>query len=440
MKTEPPPRHHGDARPTESLIHPDRTILEEWLRQAIAKGPAFWGTAALIVVVASVVAVVALRWTSPNAANREAWASLMASTTEPESSILQNQAPPLDPAALEAIYDLPKYQKTNAARWARLESATALLSQGSAGLTSASPVVRAEAVSKILQAQELLQAARDATQEEALKRLAEFSLARVAEARLGLPGDNPNRARLDEVLEDYRHVADAYPNTPEGQAAARLIDRLDREESRGFYESLASNEPDPAATGSPSESELGPGGEMFMNPGQSQTLEGLFGEPGAPAGSPPGGGDSALPPTFPDDLPSPDDPPSAPPDTMPEPVAIPKDDDERTKAPPLPTQPLEIEPPTQPQPEPSDATEPPETPNAPLPAGEPEPVPPPPTEPPTEEPAPEPAAPDDSDADEPSGELPDDPFARPGGAPEHGGLPDDPFARPRTGGSRGDTA
>ena len=328
MKTEPPARHlqQGEASQESLIHHEEPTLLEQWFRQAADRGPSFWIAAALIVAVAIGGVVLIRRLGRPGAASAAAWTELAAIGTAPSSSSPFGPSPDVDlPERLREI--ARSHADTPAAAWADLRAATLLLNQGSAELATTR---RSAATGMILDADDLFESVfEDAPDDAPLRRMAALGRARAAEARLGLDADDPAHAKLSEVLELYRGVADDYPETPEGKLADDLHRRLGRSESRAFYEQLARFDADAvladpgAASGLPG-LDLGPGesSPLMDFPGLSpSTLGG-----GLPSDSLPGF-EFSPPRDLPPSPATPSDEPPSDDSAMPAPVIVPPADD-----------------------------------------------------------------------------------------------------------------
>ena len=439
MKTEPPARHlqQGEAPPESLIHHEEPTLLEQWFRHAAERGASFWITVALVVALA-IVGVYAVRSLGrPGAAAAAAWTELAAIGTAPASSSPFGPSSDVDlPGRLREI--ARSHADTPAAAWADLRAATLLLNQGSAELATTR---RSAATGMILDADDLFEAVLEAAPADApLQRNAALGRARAAEARLGLDADDPAHAKLSEVLALYQGVADDYPETPEGDFAADLRRRLDRGESRAFYEQLARYDADAllsdpeAASGLPGFN-LGPGesSPLLNFPGLSPSR--TTGGGGLPGGSLPGFEFSP-----PADLPPAPEPPTND-AAMPAPEAVPppggaepSSEEPAPGAPTIPVDPApaEVEPATapatdEPAPAPSESTEIPDDPFGDAPS-------------PTVAPSPAPATDEPSPAPSETTEIPDDPFGdtpsptvAPSPAPV-GELPEDVF--PSSGPSR----
>lgn len=409
MKTEPQPRHHHEGEPPpESLIHHDEpTMLEQWIRRMIQKGPAFW--AGVVLILAGLVGGlwIAYRIGGPDRTAVAAWNELASISVAPSAAASFGADPNAGlPERLKGI--AATHPDTAAAHWARLRAASLLLNEGSAELATSR---RSAGMGKVVEADDLFnQVYRDAANgNDALKRLAALGRARSAEARMGLNADDTDHAKLDDVLPLYESVIEEFPETPEAAQASKTLRRLRRSDSIAFYEALSAYEPN-ASAGGPSGLDL-PG--LNLAPGASSPLEGLFGLPpggGSPGGTIPGLEGLNLAPST--DLNTPSETPESP--DMPAPVGLPElppatTDEPADDVPVIP--PPEPAPSETPAPAPSETSAP-EAPRVPDdPFGTPAPAPPVPVDPEpapaTPEPAPETPA--------PSGELPDEVF--PSGGP-----------------------
>ncbi|WP_169975749.1 hypothetical protein [Tautonia rosea] len=406
MKTEPQPRHHHEGEPPpESLIHHDEpTMLEQWIRRMIQKGPGFW--AGVVLILAGIVGGlwIAYRIGGPNQTSVAAWNELASISVAPSVAAAFGSDPNAGlPERLKGIAET--HPDTAAAQWARLRAASLLLNEGSAELATSR---RSAGAGKVVEADDLFNGVyRDAGENDTLKRLAALGRARSAEARMGLNADDTDHAKLDDVLALYESVIEEFPETPEAQQASNTLRRLKRSDSIAFYEALSTYEPS-ASAGAASGLDL-PG--LNLAPGASSPLEGLFGLPpggGSPGGTIPGLEGLDLSPSI--DLSTPSDAPDAP--DMPAPVGLPElppaTTDEPADVPVIPApEPAPSETPA-PAPSESPVLETPRVPENPFGTPTPAPVEP---DPAPETPAPvEPEPASEPEAPAPSGELPDEVF------------------------------
>ncbi|MEW4568219.1 hypothetical protein AB1L88_10155 [Tautonia sp. JC769] len=282
MKTEPQPRHHHEGEPPpESLIHHDEpTMLEQWIRRMIQRGPGFW--AGVLLILAGLVGGlwIAYRIGGPNQAGVAAWNELASIGVAPSAAAAFGADPNAGlPERLKGIAET--HPDTAAAQWARLRAASLLLNEGSAELATSR---RSAGAGKVVEADDLFNAVyNDAESNDALKRLAALGRARAAEARMGLNADDADHAKLDDVVALYEAVIEEFPETPEATQATGTLKRLRRSDSIAFYEALSAYEPS-ASAGGPAGLGL-PG--LNLAPGASSPLEGMFGLP--PGGGSPGG-------------------------------------------------------------------------------------------------------------------------------------------------------
>jgi hypothetical protein len=272
MRDERHPRPKDPVHPSETVIHhygEDETLLAQWLRRGLEKGPGFWALVAGVIAVALAAVLWLGRLSAVDTSQHKAWIELATAKTPDEQ---------------EAIAE--SYPKTRAALWAQLQAAEALFNEGVDGLVTN----RDAALPLLSRAYDRFDQVAGAAQDEPLKRLAALGKARTKEAR----------GELDSAIELYKLVASTWPGTPEAERAAHLAPVLRQPESIAFYQKLS--------TFKPTEATLPPMGT------QSFGMPGTF---GMPPGHPPVDGSSSpgpLGPTIP--------PP--PPTPTPEPVPAPK--------------------------------------------------------------------------------------------------------------------
>ena len=211
MKHEPETRTNPAFEPPSAVIHDefaDETLLARWLRRGMEKGPKFWGLALGTVAVGGVVLYLANALSQADPAVAKPWEALAKAKD-----------------ADDRLKVAEEYPKSPAASWARLQVAGLRFHEGVDKLTT-----DREAAGALLRtAGELYREVGKATDKDAPQaRLAALGEARTLEAR----------NELKDAIEQYRKVADTWPDSDEGKQAARLADVLKRPESAKFYEQL----------------------------------------------------------------------------------------------------------------------------------------------------------------------------------------------------------
>jgi len=223
MKHEPATRtHHPDDPPPTVIHHPelDETLLAQWLRRAMSKGPTFWFLAAGTVLVIGAVAYLINGLVSGQSATSQAWGQVMlAKTPEDLQRIAETEAdtPAGEWAALMAASN--RYREGLSRLPADPDSAKPLLTQALDGFTA----IEAKAKGN-----------------EMLRRLAMLGIARTHETR----------DELDEAIAEYEKIAQSWPDTDDGKQAAARAKKLKDPEAIAFYKKFAGYKPKAASTGS----------------------------------------------------------------------------------------------------------------------------------------------------------------------------------------------
>ncbi len=217
MKHEPPPirTHDPDEVPVTVIHHyeQDQTLLARWLQGLLAKGAGFWfialGTSAVILVCGYLISNL---MTNPST-NGRAWTEVMlAGSTEDYQKVAETES------------------DTSAGRWSALRAAT----QRYGDALSKLPGDRESAAPLLTQALEGYQAIEgDAKADPMLKRLAILGTARTLETQ----------DKLSEAITAYEKIATIWPNTDDGKAAVKRVERLKSPNVVAFYKKFATYKP-----------------------------------------------------------------------------------------------------------------------------------------------------------------------------------------------------
>lgn len=275
--TQTAPKHLIDhAVPPDLHRHQeDATILAQWLRKVIDKGPLYWLVPALIVAGGVVLAVAVGNMTTRQSPNSAAWFDLMvAKTPEEQIKVAEMRGP--------------------AAGWALLQAAEARYQEAFNDL----PANREAALPLLTKAHDLFeQASVKSDADPMCKRRAALGMARALEAR----GD------LDAAIAQYESVAKNFPSTDEAARAELLARELHKPENQKFYQNFS--------TFKPAEMTLPPRGRGFLDnlPASHPPIDGpVVPAPGLDLPSLPSGLDSTPPAEPKADTPSPAEIPSTP--------------------------------------------------------------------------------------------------------------------------------
>jgi tetratricopeptide (TPR) repeat protein len=191
------------------------TALARWLQHGMEQGPRFWLLLGGAVLALVVVAVVSSGVVAGRSANSQAWVELTEAKS-PEDRIKIADA----------------YPKAPVADWARIEAAYEEYNNGLVDLTT--PGKKESAGPRLKKALELFQAvAKDAPKDSSQALGAAFGIARTLEARNELP----------EAIEQYRELANKFPNTPEAKQALAMAKALEDPENVQFYKELYAYKP-----------------------------------------------------------------------------------------------------------------------------------------------------------------------------------------------------
>jgi hypothetical protein len=248
MKDQPPQHFHKDALPTV-IRDPaaDETLLAQWLRRGMEKGPGFWVLAVGAVIVLFGVFFVLNSLTSRPSPDATAWLEVMVpSTADAEAEGTISGADSKEVKALLKVAS--SFPASPAARWARYQAALRLYQEGIVDLPAKKDAARPVLKEALDTFQEVLDTAKA---DDPIRQFALMGLARCHEAR----GD------LKEAREAYRKVAEEFAGQPVAKEARERAEALDRPEVVAFYDELYKGDfskavepapPSPFGTGSPS--------------------------------------------------------------------------------------------------------------------------------------------------------------------------------------------
>jgi hypothetical protein len=255
------PKHLQEHEPT--VIHDpdqDQTILYRWMKRQLEKGPWMWVGLAIAVTTASLLWIVLSSRSTGRSIDADAWNQLI---------LAQD-----NDALVKTAEQIATQTPGPVAGWALLQAAERRYDEAFADL----PANREAAMPLLGQARDFFRRSADlAGKDVALRRLALLGYARVLEAR----------GEVGEAIQEYKKVAQTYPDTPEGKRAAKLLEALEKPEAIAFYEKFAGFKPAPIGSGTTGG---GPGG--FTLPGGGSGTINLPGLP--PLTGPASGPGSAL--------------------------------------------------------------------------------------------------------------------------------------------------
>lgn len=219
MKDKLHPHPKTPGHPSETVIHhygEDQTLLAQWLRRGIQKGPMFWALVAGVIVVAIALMLFLSGLSAVDTSQHKAWIELVTAKTPDEKEAIAEAHP-----------------TSRAARWARLHAAEALFNEGVDSLVTNRVLALPLLNRAYTQFEQVERAAGDGPLDETLKRLAAMGMARVKEAR----------GELEAAIDQYNRVASSWPGTPDAERAEHLAQELRRPESMAFYEKLSAYKP-----------------------------------------------------------------------------------------------------------------------------------------------------------------------------------------------------
>ena len=292
MKDEHRPVHQLEHAEPTVIHHPeeDMTVLARWLQRGMEQGSRFWLLLGGVVLALVAVAVFTSGVVAGKPSDTQAWVELTEAKS-PEDRIKIADA----------------YPKAPVADWARLEAAYEEYNNGLVDLTT--PGKKESAGPRLKRALDLFQqVAKDAPKDSSQALGAAFGVARTLEARNELP----------EAIQQYRQLANTFPNTPEAKQALAMAKALEDPENVMFYKELYAYKP-PAST--TSDLGIGSPGSMILPPsipGLSPgvgTATGSVGKSFLPSFPAPAGLDAPPPSTSPVSAPSTTTPAVEPPKT-----------------------------------------------------------------------------------------------------------------------------
>lgn len=210
------PKHLQEHAAPTVIHHPeeDETLLAQWLRRGIEKGPTFWLLLAGVVAVVVVVAFVIQSLGAGNAVVDDAWTNLMLASS-PEERLKAAEIP--GPAS----------------SWAYLQAAEGRYQEAFNDL----PANRDAALPMLTKAYDLFEKALEKSPEGKdvpQRRLASMGMARTLEAR----GD------LESAIKRYKDIARDWPTSDEGKRAEQLAAILQKPEAAKFYRDFAAFKPE----------------------------------------------------------------------------------------------------------------------------------------------------------------------------------------------------
>ena len=225
MKNEPTPHHapgapapgrHQYEHATPTVIHDpeqDMMLLARWVHRAMQDPAKFWGW--LLGGAGAVLGLVILfnLFSGRGVATSEAWTSLDAARSA-DDKLEVAKANPNSPVAT----------------WARLDAAAQLYQSGVSDLPSNSDA----ALQTLKKAADIFdQLAKSEPKDSPAAVSAAFGLARCLEARNELP----------KAVDQYKLVADTWPDAPEAAEAKKLAAALQKPEAAAFYKDLYAFKP-----------------------------------------------------------------------------------------------------------------------------------------------------------------------------------------------------
>jgi len=212
----PSPARHQFEHATPTVIHDpeqDMTLLARWMHRAMKDPVKFWGA---IIGGAAVILglVVVLNLASGGAgADSDVWTKLDEARNADDQLALA-KANPNSPAA----------------PWAKLQAASRLYQSGVADLPNNSEA----ALQSLKKAVDLYdELAKDEPKTSPVAVVAAFGKARALEARNELP----------KAVDQYKLVADTWPESPEAAEAKKLAAELQKPEAAAFYKDLYAYKP-----------------------------------------------------------------------------------------------------------------------------------------------------------------------------------------------------
>jgi hypothetical protein len=252
------PKHLQEHAPT--VIHDpdqDQTLLYKWMKRQLEKGPWLWVGVAIATTLASLLWIMFSGRTTARSVDAEAWNELIAAQGGDSLVKTAEQIATKTPGPV--------------AGWALLKAAEARYNEAFDDL----PANREAAMPLLGQARDFFRRSIDLSGKDVtLRRMAMLGHARVLEAR----------GEVGEAIQEYKKVATAYPDSPEGKRAAKLQEALEKPGAVAFYEKFASFKPTPIGGGTS-------GGGFTLPPGGSSSIN----LPGLPPLTGPASGSSSSP-------------------------------------------------------------------------------------------------------------------------------------------------
>ncbi|WP_206108007.1 tetratricopeptide repeat protein [Paludisphaera soli] len=225
MKNEPSPIHspgathparHQFEHATPTVIHDpeqDMTLLARWVHRAMKDPLKFWGSIGAVVVAVLALVIAANTLGSRGGGEAEVWTRLDEAKTADDRLAIA-KANPQSPAA----------------PWATLQAASQLYQSGVADLPNNSDA----ALPTLKKALDLYdQLAKAEPKDSPIAVAAAFGKARTLEARNELP----------KAVDQYKLVAETWPDAAEAVEAKKLAEELQKPEAAAFYKDLYAFKP-----------------------------------------------------------------------------------------------------------------------------------------------------------------------------------------------------
>ncbi len=207
------PKHqHEHEIPTVIHSDADETILAQWLRQALERGPVFWGLLGGVVLVIALVVFLFNSLSGRVSPSAEAWEDLMLAQDPEDRAKVADEA--TGPAKTWALIQAAESNYTEAFN---------MLPDNRDG---ANPLLT-KAFEQFEDAYKL------APENSVQKRLAAMGMARTEETR----------GKISEAIEQYKLVAEKWPKSHQGLQADQLIRELQKTDNEKFYESFSQYRP-----------------------------------------------------------------------------------------------------------------------------------------------------------------------------------------------------
>ncbi|AMV38711.1 tetratricopeptide repeat protein [Planctomyces sp. SH-PL62] len=213
--TTPPPRHQFDHA-TPTVIHDpeqDMTLLARWMHRAMKDPVKFWGVLGGLVVAILAVVLAVNMFGARGGSQSDVWNQLDEAKNADDQLAIAKANP-----------------ESPAAPWATFQAASRLYQSGVADLPSNSEA----ALQSLKKAADLYdQLAKSEPKDSPVATAAAFGMARALEARNELP----------KAVDQYKLVAETWPDTAEAAEAKKLAAELQKPEAVSFYKELYEYKP-----------------------------------------------------------------------------------------------------------------------------------------------------------------------------------------------------